>query len=160
MNKRHIELSGDLFPEEPRLGGGETHRQPVHGDASEPKEPLLAPGEMERAAEALAASAEDSPLGEPPESSDDKWWEKTPKKEPYKFGERIDRVDTDRLYLCPECGAKNKSKPDIDSKWGEMRFVCSRDNNHHWVFIADKEPASRGGIIKDLNERLDSQKNN
>ncbi len=130
--KRKDTFSGELFPA--------------------PEESPFAPEEMDKAAEALAASAEDTPLGEPPPENEGDEWREAPKKEPYAFGERIHKLDMGRLVLCPECGAKFKGKrPSIG--FGEMKFTCSADSNHRWIFVADKDPASEGGVVKNLNEQ-------
>ena len=145
MSKEHKDIfSGDLFPAE-RPPGGEEPPLPEEFFSEEPMPPDL----------------EESPLGEPPPDNDKGWGqEEIPsKKEYYIFNQRIDRLDFDRLLLCPECGAKSDSKkPDLDSKWGEMRFRCSSNRNHRWAFVPDEGPSSRGGIVKDLNERLEFPK--
>jgi len=89
----------------------------------------------------------------PPEENgpNNTWEEETPpKKEPYEFNQRIEGVDIGRLVLCPECGNRCKGKrPNFGDKWGEMRFACSKDPNHRWVFD------SKTNTVEDLNKRLE-----
>lgn len=85
----------------------------------------------------------------PPGDPNDKWREgEPPKKRPYSFGEVFDEKDkTKDIFLCPECGVKSKGKPDLDTKWGEMRLECQ--NGHRWVFD------SKTKTVEDLNKRLE-----